>query len=139
MFHKLSRMSSRLLQAWIDKVSLAIGASVWIIGVTATVVLHPAWLIGTILLLTILSVGIVFLSEKLLKREVDATASRVLYRLLGNPHGDRLSDILPRLGVSGFSIGLLMRLGRDYCKTENPNCYACPALNLCNYARLTRR
>jgi len=131
-------MSSRVLQAWVDKVSLAVGASVWIIGVIAAVALHPPWLVGTILVLTLVSVGVVFLSEKILKREVDATASRVLYRLLGNPHGDKLSDTLPRLGVRGFSVGLLMRLGRDYCKTENPNCRACPALNLCNYARLTR-
>jgi len=139
LFHKLSHMSSRVLQAWIDKVSLTIGASVWIIGVLATVTLHPSWMIGVILTLTILSVSIIYLSERFLKREVDSTASRVLYRLLGNPHGDRLSDILPRLGTRGLSVSLLIRLGREFCKTENPNCYACPALNLCNYARLTRR
>ena len=90
-------------------------------------------------MLTILSVGIIILSEKFLKREVDATASRVLYRLLGNPHGDDLSAILPRLGARGASVGLLIRLGREFCKTENPRCYACPAFNLCNYPRLMRR
>ena len=132
-------MSRRALQAWTDKVSLTIGASVWIIGVFATVMLHPPWLIGATLVLTILSVGIIVLSERFLKREVDATASRVLYRLLGNPHGDDLSGTLPRLGTRGISVGLLIRLGREFCKTENPNCYACPAFNLCNYARLTRR
>jgi len=132
-------MSSRVLQAWTDKVSLTIGASVWIIGVFATVILHPPWLIGAILVLTILSVGIIGLSERFLKREVDATASRVLYRLVGNPHGDDLSGTLPRLGTRGLSVSLLIRLGRDFCTTENPNCYACPALNLCNHARVARR
>jgi len=132
-------MSRRALQAWTDKVSLTIGASVWIIGVLATMMLHPPWLIGSILSLTILSVGIIVLSERFLKREVDATASRVLYRLVGNPHGDDLSGILPKLGPRGLSVGLLIKLGREFCKTENPNCHACPALNLCNYARLTRR
>jgi len=132
-------MSRRVLQAWTDKVSLAIGASVWIIGVFATVMLHPPWLTGAILALTILSVGIIVLSERFLKREVDATASRVLYRLVGDPHGDELSDILPRLGARGLSVGLLIRLGHEFCKTENPKCYACPVFNLCNYARLARR
>jgi len=132
-------MSRRVLQAWVDKVSLTIGASLWIIGVLATVALHPPWLIGAILTLTILSVGIIVLSESFLKREVDATASRVLYRLLGNPYRDDLSGILPGLGVRGLSVGLLIRLGREFCKTDNPNCHACPALNLCNYARVARR
>jgi len=129
---------SRALQAWSDRVSLTIGASVWIIGVFATVMLHPPWLIGSIIVLTILSVGIIVLSERFLKREVDATASRVLYRLVGNPHDD-LSGTLPRLGTRGLSVSLLIRLGRDFCTTENPNCYACPALNLCNHARVARR
>jgi len=132
-------MSRRALQAWTDKVSLTIGASVWIIGVLATLMLHPPWLVGSILALAVLSVIIIVLSERFLKCEVDATASRVLYRLVGNPHGDDLSGILPRLGARGLSVGLLIRLGREFCKTENPNCYACPALNLCSYARLTRR
>jgi len=132
-------MSRRALQAWTDRVSLTIGASVWIIGVFATVMLHPPWLIGSIIVLTILSVGIIVLSERFLKREVDATASRVLYRLVGNPHGDDLSGTLPRLGTRGLSVSLLIRLGRDFCTTENPNCYACPALNLCNHARVARR
>ena len=132
-------MSSRILQAWTDKLSLTIGATVWIIGAFATVVLHPPWLIGAILALTVLSVGIVFLSEKLFKREVDATASRVLYRLLWKPHGDELSDTLPKLGAREYSIGLLIRLGHDFCKTENPKCYDCPAFNLCKYARLAGR
>jgi len=132
-------MSRRVLQAWTDRVSLTIGASVWIIGVFATAMLHPPWLIGSILALTILSVGIIVLSERFLKREVDATASRVLYRLVGNPHGDDLSGILPKLGPRGLSVGLLIRLGREFCKTENPKCHACPALNLCNYARVARR
>ena len=132
-------MSGRVLQAWTDKLSLTIGATVWIIGALATVVLHPPWLIGAILALTVLSVGIIVLSERFLKREVDATASRVLNRLLGNLHGDNLSGTLPRLGARGLSVGLLIRLGHEFCKTENPNCHACPALNLCNYARLTRR
>jgi len=131
-------MSNRVLQAWVDRVSLAIGASVLIIGIVATLALHPPWLIGAILTLTILSVGIIFLSERLLKREVDATASRVLYRLMGNPHDDQLSDILPRLGARGLSVSLLIRIGLDFCKTENPHCHACPALNLCNHARLRR-
>jgi len=132
-------MSKRALQAWMDKVSLTIGAAVWIIGVLATVVFHPPWLIGAVLALTFLSVAIVVLSERFLRREVDAIASRVLYRLLGNPHGDKVSEILPSLGARGLSVGLLIRLGREFCKTENPNCYACPALNLCNYARVARR
>jgi len=132
-------MSNRVLQAWVDRVSLAIGASVLIIGIVATLALHPPWLIGAILTLTILSVGIIFLSERLLKREVDATASRVLYRLIGNPYGDELSAILPRLGARGLSIVSLIKPGREFCKTENPNCCACPALNLCNYAQHARR
>jgi len=131
-------MSSRVLQTRIDKLSLTIGASVWIVGVLATIALHPPWIIVSILALTVLSAGIIFLSERFLKREVDATASRVLYRLLVNPHGDDLSGILPTLGTRGLSINSLIRLGREFCKTENPNCYACPALNLCNYARLAR-
>jgi hypothetical protein len=129
-------MSSEVLQAKVDRVSLTIGASVWITGVLATITFHPPWLIGAMLTLTILSVGIVFLSERLFKREVDATASRVLYRLLWNPHSDELSDILPKVGPREYSIGLLTRLGRDFCKIENPNCCDCPAFNLCNFARL---
>jgi len=132
-------MSSRVLQTRIDKLSLTIGASVWIIGVLATIALHPPWMIVSILALTFLSASIILLSERFLKGEVDATASRVLCRLTGNPYGDDLSGILPKLGTRGLSVNSLIRIGREFCKTENPNCYACPALNLCNYARLSRR
>lgn len=137
------RVSRRSLDSFANRTSLIIGAYVWIAGTIAALILHPPFIIASLLGILLISTTMILLVGHVTARlqTTNAHVSRVLYRLgLGKINSDyeQVEEImeanLPKRR-RGSAHHVILRFGREVCTTDNPSCKACPLLTYCSYSR----
>ena len=139
----LMRLRTKSINTWTNRVSLLVGAYLWITGILVVFLPHSPWVIGTFLVLLALStIGIIFASQLTDKLQfTDDNLFRVHHRLgfatvvtNSEDYGTKLEATLPR-NKRASAYNLLLRLGQDICRHRHPSCTACPISNYCTYAR----
>jgi len=137
------RLSRRSLDSFANRTSLIVGAYVWIAGTIAALILHPPFIIASLLGILLVSTAMILLVGHVTARlqTVDAHVSRVLYRLgLGRINSDyeqleeTMEANLPKRR-RGSAHHVILRFGREVCTTDNPLCEACPLPRYCSYGR----
>jgi len=137
------RVRRRSLDSFANRTSLIIGAYVWIAGTIAALILHPPFIIGSLLGILLVSTAVILLVGRITAKlqTSGANVSRVLYRLgLGRINSDyeqleeTMEANLPKRR-RGSAHRIILRFGREVCTTDSPSCEACPLLTYCSYSR----
>lgn len=137
------RVSRRSLDSFANRTSLIIGAYLWIAGTIAALILHPPFIIASLLGILLISTVMILLVGRVTAKlqTTGAHVSRVLYRLgLGRISSDyeqleeTMEANLPkRRRRSAHHV--ILRFGREVCTADNPLCEGCPLPRYCSYSR----